>query len=455
MATYLHPGVYIEEIPSGVRTIEGVSTSIAAFVGPARKGPVGEATLIHSLDEYRATYGDVHSPDDAMGLSVTAYYQNGGKDAYIARLASTSPPAATASTELVGEQTGTAKVLRLSATSVGVWGNTLRIRIRKASATAGTFTLEVGHESDETLVIDETFARLSMDARSDDFVLTRVNGISSLVTAALVGAADPEDAGNQYQRGSLTGAQLANTAALFTTGVEDGMTMTLNVDGLGAKRVVLGTAASLGLEGANAADGGKLAAAIQAAVSAFGPTQTPYRDFTAAYTDRKFVLTSGSRSSSSSVVVYGGDGSEKDLAALTKLDPGSDPVAVRGADKVVPKAASGTNDLGVALQDGAEGAPKPSDYRTFFGQKLVKIRDASIIVLPGQHVPKSGAGNEAVAAAVAHAESTQRSVVIIDPEPDAEIRSAADVDQLALTTSTYGVMYYPWVEVSNPFLKPG
>ncbi len=39
MATYLHPGVYIEEIPSGAKPIEGVATSVAAFVGPAHRGP--------------------------------------------------------------------------------------------------------------------------------------------------------------------------------------------------------------------------------------------------------------------------------------------------------------------------------------------------------------------------------------------------------------------------------
>jgi uncharacterized protein len=455
MATYLHPGVYIEEIPSGVKTIEGVSTSTAAFVGPARRGPVGEATLVHSLEEYLATYGDVHSADDAMGLSVTAYYQNGGKDAYITRLASATPPAAAASTRATGEDTADADVLEIAATSVGSWGEDLRIRIAKANATAQTFTLEVGRVEGQVFVVDETFAGLSMDASSDDFVLTRVNGLSGLVSVRLVDAADPEDAAAQYERGSLTGAQLSNSANLFANGVKDGMTMTLNVDGLGAKRITLGTTAELELEGNNGADGAKLATAVQDAVTALGPTRTAYADFTVAYTDRRFVLTSGSRSSSSSVVVYGGDGEETDLAAFANLDPASSPATVRGASKVVPKAVAGTNGLGVPLSNGVDGPPTASDYRSFFGQKLTKIRDASIIVLPGQSIPKSGAGNDAVAAAIAHAESTQRSMVIIDPAPDAELGSAGDVDQLALTTSTYGVMYYPWVEVSNPFLKPG
>ena len=35
-----YPGVYVQEIASGVRTVAGVPTSIAAFVGRASRGPV-------------------------------------------------------------------------------------------------------------------------------------------------------------------------------------------------------------------------------------------------------------------------------------------------------------------------------------------------------------------------------------------------------------------------------
>lgn len=454
MPTYLHPGVYIEEIPSGAKTIEGVSTSIAAFVGPARKGPAGEATLIHSLDEYIATYGGVHSETDAMGLSVTAYYQNGGKDAYIARLVSTSPPAAAASRPVAGEGTAGADVLQIEATSPGDWGEEVRVRITKASATAPVFKLELGHLENEKFFADETFDNLSMNAASADYALTRVNGVSKLVSLSLLEPA----ATDNLEKGSLTGAALPDTADFFSgaSGVKDAMTMTLNVDGLGAKKITLGTKASLGLTGDNADDGDRVAEAIRLAVVALAPGQTPYRDFTAAYGgDRKFVLTSGSESSSSSVTVYAGTGTDTDLARLIKVDPASSPTAIQGSAKIVPVAVTGgAGDPGEALAGGEEGPPAASDYTAFFGQKLVKIRDASIIVLPGQSVPKTGTGNDAVAAAIAHAESTQRSMVIVDPAPGAELESAGDVDLLALTTSTYAALYYPWVEMTNPFFTP-
>lgn len=457
MPTYLHPGVYIEEIPSGSKAIEGVSTSITAFVGAAFKGPAGEATLIHSLDDYINTYGGVRSAQDAMGLAVTAFYQNGGKDAYIARLVGTAPPAAAASRTLVGQDTGGATVLKVEATSVGLWGNDVRIKVKKPNATDRAFTLEIGRLENEKFVADESFANLSMNTASADHILERVNGLSKLVRIAFETAANPADAANQYQKGSLTGAAVGAAADLFSAagGVVDAMTMTINIDGLGAKKITLGTKASLALTGVNASDGALVAAAIEAAVRALGPSQTAYNAFTCTYSGtRQFVLTSGSKSASSSVLVYGGDGTTTDLAKLTKLQPADNPVAVLGAAKVLPLQLLGLNDLGEPLAGGNESAPAASDYRTFFGTKLIKIRDASILVLPGQSMPKSGAGNDAIAAAIAHCETTQRTMVIVDPEPGFELDDANKIDQLALTTSTYASLYYPWVEMSNPFFNP-
>ena len=55
--TLSHPGVYIQEIPSGVRTIAGVSTSVAAFLGAAPRGPVNKAVRIFSFSVYERALG--------------------------------------------------------------------------------------------------------------------------------------------------------------------------------------------------------------------------------------------------------------------------------------------------------------------------------------------------------------------------------------------------------------
>ncbi len=80
-----YPGVYIEEIPSGVRTITGVATSITAFVGRARNGPVNDPTIINSFADFERLFGglDVNYP---MGYAVQDFYLNGGAQAVIVRL---------------------------------------------------------------------------------------------------------------------------------------------------------------------------------------------------------------------------------------------------------------------------------------------------------------------------------------------------------------------------------
>ena len=81
-----YPGVYIEEVPSGVRTITGVATSIALFLGWAPRGSVEAAARLTSFADYERNYGglDLRSP---LGYAVQQFYDNGGADAYILRIA--------------------------------------------------------------------------------------------------------------------------------------------------------------------------------------------------------------------------------------------------------------------------------------------------------------------------------------------------------------------------------
>lgn len=84
-ATLTYPGVYIEEIPSGVRTITGVATSITAFVGRALMGPVNEAVTINSFGDYERIFGGLWL-DSTMSYAVRDFYLNGGSQAIIVRL---------------------------------------------------------------------------------------------------------------------------------------------------------------------------------------------------------------------------------------------------------------------------------------------------------------------------------------------------------------------------------
>jgi phage tail sheath protein FI len=80
-----YPGVYIQEVPSGVRTITGVATSITAFVGGAFTGPVNDPTIINSFADFERFFGSL-DPAYPMSYAVQDFYANGGAQAVIVRL---------------------------------------------------------------------------------------------------------------------------------------------------------------------------------------------------------------------------------------------------------------------------------------------------------------------------------------------------------------------------------
>ncbi|SCE48096.1 hypothetical protein GA0115235_120934 [Streptomyces sp. DpondAA-F4a] len=85
MPSYLTPGVYVEEVQSGARPIEGVGTAVAAFVGFAESGPFHRPTLVTNWDQYVQQFG-TFTPDTYLAHAVYGYFANGGGTAYIVRV---------------------------------------------------------------------------------------------------------------------------------------------------------------------------------------------------------------------------------------------------------------------------------------------------------------------------------------------------------------------------------
>ncbi|MER7047631.1 phage tail sheath family protein [Streptomyces jumonjinensis] len=85
MPSYLTPGVYVEEVQSGARPIEGVGTAVAAFVGFAETGPFHQPTLVTNWDQYVQTFG-AFTADTYLTAAVYGYFANGGGAAYIVRI---------------------------------------------------------------------------------------------------------------------------------------------------------------------------------------------------------------------------------------------------------------------------------------------------------------------------------------------------------------------------------
>ena len=81
-----YPGVFVEELPNGVRTITGVSTSVTAFVGAASRGRSYRAVCINSFAEFEQRFGGLVANLD-LGYAVQQFFLNGGKDAWVVRVA--------------------------------------------------------------------------------------------------------------------------------------------------------------------------------------------------------------------------------------------------------------------------------------------------------------------------------------------------------------------------------
>jgi hypothetical protein len=124
-----YPGVYIEEIPSGVRTITGVATSITAFIGRTRTGTVNKAAVINSFADFERDFGGLWS-ESAVGYAVRDFYMNGGSQAVIVRLYHAEDganPKPAKSKLSIGDTA--AKAIKLEAASEGRWGAHLRATV--------------------------------------------------------------------------------------------------------------------------------------------------------------------------------------------------------------------------------------------------------------------------------------------------------------------------------------
>ena len=165
--TPTYPGVYIEEIPSGVRTITGVATSITAFIGRTQRGPVNKAIRIQSFGDYARVFGGLWN-DSTVSFAVNDFFRNGGTDAVIVRLHNS---AVAATVDVNG--------LELEAATQGVsnpgdWANNLHAIIDvdvDPDAPANTFnlTLQLLDRPDATLgkvLSAETFRNISTEATS-------------------------------------------------------------------------------------------------------------------------------------------------------------------------------------------------------------------------------------------------------------------------------------------------
>jgi phage tail sheath protein FI len=220
-----YPGVYVQEVPSGVRTITGVSTSVAMFIGMAGKGPLGEPRRVLSFTDYARTFGADASAGE-MPDQARQFFLNGGRQAWVIRIAD----GALAARASLQNEFGTDDVLTLEARSAGAIGGTVRIQVDyDTSSPEVTFNLTIFREEADAsgtpqVVESETFKDLTMRPGSARNVLDVLRLQSALVVPSATQPTPPAPvqgfsiAGVLMDAGGSGVAELNNVIAAADSG---------------------------------------------------------------------------------------------------------------------------------------------------------------------------------------------------------------------------------------------
>jgi hypothetical protein len=149
-----YPGVYIQELPSGDRTVTGVATSVTAFIGAAQRGPVDEPVPIASFGDFERAFGGLWRAS-GLGYAVRDFFLNGGGDALVVRVVHTDEADAAASASTAAFDVDG---LGLVATGPGAWANAVEIVVTHPGGQDATDIAEAqGVDADDlfTLVVRE------------------------------------------------------------------------------------------------------------------------------------------------------------------------------------------------------------------------------------------------------------------------------------------------------------
>jgi uncharacterized protein len=436
MPSYLHPGVYVEEIPSGAKPIEGVGTSTAAFAGYTTKGPLAEPTLIFKWDSYEDQFGGIRdtgksSEGDPMGFAVYNFFLNGGTAAYIVRIVQDGTSDAAEGFLINPADNG--QIIRFTAANAGDWGNRLKLQFSLKPDSTDRFVLQIGELDSEGQFRElEKYTDLTVtDKDAPDYIESKVNDASRLIQVKVTDI-------SPYLLGVSISQNLSGVNDFSSLNEK---TMSVAVDG-NLRTVTFGDEDFDA--GSTLAD---VAARIQLLVRGSVIDNDAVTEFTCADRGNQLVMTSGSRLTTSSVVVSGpGDATDASADLLLGLaNEGTERTGQQSLNQLL----SGISGE-VALAGGSNGSkPDKKAYDAVFSN-FEKYRDISIIGLPGQ-TWNSSAEQAIIDSAVAHAEKMKNRMVIIDPPADNELKTEKSVNDLGFKPKTYSVVYYPWTKVANPF----
>jgi phage tail sheath protein FI len=196
------PGVYIEELPSGVHTITGVATSVTAFIGYTPRGLDNRAKQILSFADFERQFGGL-AADSELSYAVQQFFTNGGNQAYVVRVPRDG--ATYASITLRDKLTAGKSALAVTALSAGSWANGVLIDIDYdgiASSDTTSYNITITDPSTGTV---ESFL-VSQDSTKSNYVVSIINDVDN--GSQLVSVSVPDATAGRPAQSGVTGGDI-------------------------------------------------------------------------------------------------------------------------------------------------------------------------------------------------------------------------------------------------------
>lgn len=438
MPEYLAPGVYIEETEIGAKPIEGVSTSTTAFIGAAKDGPILEPTLVTSWSQFESTFGGlISNPRIHLGYAVDAFFRNGGKRAYIVRVASST--AAKADYTIQNRDGNNA--IQTEALKVGAEGNNIRITTADSSISGNMvlFKKEVNVTSisDRNITVADASdfeigdrVRIADASNNENVTIRTITGdvitlegdlVNTYSAAITLRAADVVSGDKEVR---------LNDASKFFAGGIVHITDSTNHDYAVIAEV----------------QGNKLK--LDQGVSHDYSVASASPDVTVASMEFKMTVKKGSISESFSELAIDPRHPRffrriitSTLVSLTLTDP---PATAASAQNLLP---ASLNDQ--PLSGGVDDNLSAIDYSKGFAP-LERVEGISLLAVPGQ------TSQPIQKAMIDHCEKMRYRFAILDAEPNAGISGTGSVmeqrDKLG-SKKGFAALYYPWIQAVDPVSK--
>jgi len=430
-ASLTYPGVYIEEVPSGVRTITGVATSITAFVGYTAKGEPDKAVTITSYADFERKYGGLNR-DSPVSYGVRQFFANGGAQALIVRVATGYASAMWTLSDAGGA------VLDITAASPGTWANALRLSVQHTDVRNpdAEFNLVVSQlQSDGvTLVPLETHRNLNLDSNSAQYVVSVVNAASALIRVQRHGGLA---FGN-------SGFAVSGATATFPLAISNA-TISGTVDG--------NTPFALAITGSPWADMGALNTAVTSAIAAAGlggnlSSGRADADGTDNATGDYLKLISSTAGESSRVTIAGG--TFGGLAATIKMGLANGGREFTGDAEHRPSVVAGVSPGSAGADGSRAGATElvGSDSAKTGMYALLDADLFNLLVIP-ETLEMSDAHAAAVIGAGTGLCEARRAFYIVDA-PSAKTLSNIATWANGVSQSRNAATYFPPLRISDP-----